>query len=67
MEDDIPAVRCSAVRSMRDAALLAATTMLLVLPGQAMAQETRTEIIRQEQADKLRTVTPPEPTARRRS
>ena len=56
----MPAVRCSAVRPMRGAALLAAATMLLVPPGQAMAQETRTEIIRQEQADKLRTVTPPE-------
>ena len=42
------------------AAWLAATTMLLVPPGRAIAQETRAEIIRQEQADKLRTVTPPE-------
>jgi outer membrane protein assembly factor BamA len=57
----MPAVRCSAVRRMRGAALLAVTTMLLFPPGLAMAQETRTEIIRQEQADKLRTVTPPEP------
>ncbi len=60
MEDDMPAVRCSAVRPMRGAAWLAAATMLVVPPGLAMAQETRTEIIRQEQADKLRTVTPPE-------
>ena len=60
MEDDMPAVRCSAVRPVRGAALLAAVTMLVVPPGLAMAQETRTEIIRQEQADKLRTVTPPE-------
>ena len=57
----MPAVRCSAVRPMRGAALLAVATMLLFAPGLAMAQETRTEIIRQEQADKLRTVTPPEP------
>ena len=57
----MPAVRCSAVRPMRGAALLAVATMLLFPPGLAMAQETRTEIIRQEQADKLRTVTPPEP------
>ena len=56
----MPAVRCSVVRRMRGAALLAAATMFLVPPGQAMAQETRAEIIRQEQADKLRTVTPPE-------
>ena len=48
------------VRPVRGAALLAAATMLVVPPGLAMAQETRTEIIRQEQADKLRTVTPPE-------
>ena len=57
----MPAVRYSALRPMRGAALLAAATMLVVVPGQAIAQETRTEIIRQEQADKLRTVTPPEP------
>ena len=57
----MPAVRCSAVRPMRGAALLAVTTMFLFSPDPAMAQETRTEIIRQEQADKLRTVTPPEP------
>jgi hypothetical protein len=57
----MPAVRCSAVRPMRGAALPAAATMLVVPPGQAIAQETRTEIIRQEQADKLRTVTPPAP------
>jgi hypothetical protein len=57
----MPAVRCSAVRPMRAAALLAAATMLVVPSRQATAQETRTETIRQEQADKLRTVTPPEP------
>ena len=45
---------------LRAAALLAAATVLLVQPGQAMAQETRAETIRQEQADKLRTVAPPE-------
>jgi hypothetical protein len=56
----MPAVRCSVVRPMRGAALLAAATMFLVPRGQAMAQETRAEIIRQEQADKLRTVAPPE-------
>jgi hypothetical protein len=56
----MPAVRCSAVRPLRGAALIAAATMFLVTPGQAMAQETRAEIVRQEQADKLRTVTPPE-------
>ncbi len=55
----MPAVRCSAVRPMCGAALLAVATMLVVPPGQAMAQETRTEIIRQEQADKLRALTPP--------
>ena len=57
----MPAVRCSVVRPMRGAAWLAAATMFLVPPGQAMAQETRAEVIRQEQADKQRTVTPPEP------
>ena len=60
MEDDMPAVRYFAVRRMRGAAWLAVATMLVALPGQAIAQETRTEIIHQEQADKLRTVTPPE-------
>jgi len=44
---------------LRVAALLAAATVLLVQPGQAMAQETRAETIRQEQADKQSTVTPP--------
>jgi hypothetical protein len=44
---------------LRAAALLAAATVLLVQPGQAMAQETRAETIRQEQADKQNTVTPP--------
>ena len=44
---------------MRAAALLAAATVWLVQPGQAMAQETRAETIRQEQADKQSTVTPP--------
>ena len=34
--------------------------MFLVPAGQAMAQDSRAEIIRQEQADKLRIVTPPE-------
>ncbi len=57
----MPAVRCSDVRPRRGAAWLAVATVLLFPPGYAMAQETRTEIIRQEQADKLRTVTPPEP------
>jgi hypothetical protein len=56
----MPAVRCSGVRPVRGAALLAAATMFPVPPGHAMAQETRAEVIRQEQADKLRTVTPPE-------
>jgi hypothetical protein len=46
---------------MHGAALLTVATMLVVAPGQVIAQETRTEIIRQEQADKLRAVTPPEP------
>ena len=45
---------------LRAAALLAVATVLLVQPGQAMAQETRAEMIRQEQAAKLRTVAPPE-------
>ena len=45
---------------LRVAALLAASTLFLVHPGQAMAQETRAETIRQEQADKKGTVTPPE-------
>jgi hypothetical protein len=44
---------------LRAAALLAATTVFLVQPGQAFAQETRAEAIRQEQADKQSTVTPP--------
>ena len=44
---------------VRAAALLAAVTVWLVQPGQAMAQETRAETIRQEQADKQSTVTPP--------
>ena len=57
----MPAVSCSAVRPMRGAAWLAVTTMFLFAPDPAMAQESRTEIIRQEQADKLRTVTSPEP------
>ena len=57
----MPAVRCSDVRPMRGAAWLAVATLLLFPPGHARAQETRTDIIRQEQADKLRTVTPPEP------
>jgi hypothetical protein len=57
----MPTVRSSAVRPMRGAALLVAATTLVVSQGQAIAQETRTEIIRQEQADKLLTVTPPEP------
>jgi hypothetical protein len=46
-------------RRLRAAALLAAATVWLVQPGQARAQETRAETIRQEQADKLSTVTPP--------
>ena len=45
---------------LRAAALLAAATVWLVQPGQAMAQETRVETIRQEQADKKDTVTPSE-------
>jgi hypothetical protein len=45
---------------LRAAALLAAATVFLVLPGQAMAQETRAETIRQEQAAKQGTVKPPE-------
>jgi outer membrane protein assembly factor BamA len=56
----MPAVRSSAVRPIRGAALLAVATTLLFPPGQVVAQETRTEIIRQAQTDKLRTVTPPE-------
>ena len=59
VEDHMPAVRRSPVRPVR-AALLAAATMFLIPAGQAMAQETRAEIIRQEQADKLRMVAPPE-------
>ena len=43
----------------RAAAMLAAATVLLVQPGQAMAQETRAETIRQEQAAKQSTVTAP--------
>ena len=53
------AVDCSLARPVRAAALLAAATIFLAAPGGAMAQDTRAEIIRQEQADKLRTVTPP--------
>jgi hypothetical protein len=44
---------------LRAAALLAATTVFLVQPGETFAQETRAETIRQEQADKQTTVTPP--------
>ena len=46
---------------MRAAACHAVATILLLSPASARAQETRTEIIRQEQTDKLRTVTAPEP------
>ena len=49
-------------RRLRAAALLAAATVWLVQPGQAMAQETRAETIAQEQADKVSTLTPPTPT-----
>ncbi len=59
VEDHMPAVRCSPVRPVR-AALIAAATMFLIPAGQAMAQDTRAEVIRQEQADKLRVVSPPE-------
>jgi Omp85 superfamily domain len=43
----------------RAAALLAAVTVFLIHPGLATAQDTRAEAIRQEQADKQSTVTPP--------
>ena len=46
-------------RKLRAAALLAAATVWLVQPGQAMAQETRAETIREQQADKQSIVTPP--------
>jgi hypothetical protein len=54
------AVHRWAVRSVRAAALLAVAAMFMARPGQALAQETRDEIIRQEQAEKLSTVRPPE-------
>jgi outer membrane protein assembly factor BamA len=60
VEDDMRAVHCSTLRSVRAAALLAAGAMFVTFSDQAIAQETRAEIIRQEQAEKLRTVTPPE-------
>jgi hypothetical protein len=54
------AVHCSTARPVRAAALFAAVTMFLAPPDQAVAQETRAEIIRQQQAKKVQTVTPPE-------
>ena len=59
MEDDMRAVHAPALSPLRAAALLAAAAMFLAPSGQAMAQESRAEMIRQEQAAKLRTVTPP--------
>jgi hypothetical protein len=46
-------------RGPRAAALLAAAAVFLVHPALAKAQDTRAETIRQEQADKQSTVTPP--------
>ena len=45
----------------RRVVMLAAIAMLLVTPDRAAAQDTRAEVIRQEQADKQRVVTPPRP------
>ena len=56
----MPAVQYSTLRSERAAALLAAAAMVVTFSDQAIAQETRGELIRQEQADKLRAVRPPE-------
>ena len=44
----------------RRIAALVIGAMFLVPAGQAMAQDTRAEVIRQEQAEKLRVVSPPE-------
>jgi hypothetical protein len=57
--ESLAAIGHRARAGVRAAALLAASTVFLVHPGQAMAQETRAETIRQEQADKQSTVTPP--------
>ena len=46
---------------VRAAALLAVITFCQVHPARAIAQETRSEAIRQEQAERQQTVTPPEP------
>ena len=54
------AVHCSTVRPVRAAALFAAAAMFLAFADQAIAQETRAEIIRREQAEKLQAVRPPE-------
>jgi hypothetical protein len=54
VEDDMRAVRCSIVRSVLAASLGAA--VVLASADQAIAQETRADIIRQEQAEKLQTL-----------
>ena len=59
VERPLPRSATGRAEGLRAAALLAAATVCLVQPGQAMAQETRAETIRQEQADKQTTVTPP--------
>lgn len=46
---------------MRVAALLAVVAIFQVDPARAVAQETRSEAIRQAQAEKKQTVTPPQP------
>lgn len=48
-------------RGIRAIALLAAIALFHSLPPRAVAQETRTEAIAQQQAERQRTVTPPQP------
>jgi hypothetical protein len=48
-------------RSVIATALLAVITIFQVYPARAVAQETRSEAIRQEQAEKQQTLTPPQP------
>jgi outer membrane protein assembly factor BamA len=57
-----PAIFGSRPRNrVRAAALLTALTICQVYPARAVAQETRSEAIRQEQADRQQVVTPPKP------
>ena len=55
----MPAAHRSECKRLRRAALLAAGALFLGPRGEALAQETRADAIREEQAEKLRTATPP--------